>query len=418
MDLLGLFETNSAVKALSSGTPGLFMMNPQEEALITGASFRRMGRNMVLVKPNLYQAQDLYNRLYGLLGDDVLLYAVEESLQVEAIASSPETNAKKLETLITLLQSERPVLCVTHAAAVVRYLPQPEWFTHCMLTIRTDETYDMETLKKQLADAGYRYAKRVDSPMTFSFRGEVVDVFSTQYEQPIRIEFFDDVIDSIRTFDAVTQRTTGVVDHITIAPATDLLFTEEERKQLEIAVREKLEKDKKGLDQWDGEELESLVYQDLDMIAQHSSMNSLYKYRCYLENQATVLDYIKNPYVVLSCKEEVKEHLLHVNEETIQYIRELYQAKKALLKFMVFAELQDVLSGKTTYEISKFEPIREGIRTHVHPVSLPELTLSLALQEICKEAKEHRVLLCLQQDGIRKVIDECMKWDIPYVIVG
>ncbi|MEC4630314.1 hypothetical protein VSS86_21550, partial [Bacillus safensis] len=69
---------------------------------------------------------------------------------------------------------------------------------------------------------------RVDQPLCFASRGGIVDVYSMNEDYPIRIEFFDTVIESIRCFDPATQRTIEKRDHVKIIPATDLLFTDED----------------------------------------------------------------------------------------------------------------------------------------------------------------------------------------------
>ncbi len=66
--------------------------------------------------------------------------------------------------------------------------------------------------------------QRVDEPFYYSKRGGVIDVFSIQYEHPVRIEFFDDEIESLRFFDQNTQRSLESVKEVIILPATDLLI--------------------------------------------------------------------------------------------------------------------------------------------------------------------------------------------------
>ena len=87
---------------------------------------------------------------------------------------------------------------------------------------------DIYDLKASLLKSGYQSAIRVDQPFYFSKRGGVIDVFSIQYENPIRIEFFDDEIESIRFYNQNTQRTIENIDEITILPASDILYDDQE----------------------------------------------------------------------------------------------------------------------------------------------------------------------------------------------
>ena len=87
---------------------------------------------------------------------------------------------------------------------------------------------DIYDLQKYLLKAGYQSAIRVDQPFYFSKRGGVIDVFSIQYETPVRIEFFDDEIDNIRFYNQNSQRTIENVNEITIIPASDVLYDDQE----------------------------------------------------------------------------------------------------------------------------------------------------------------------------------------------
>ena len=87
---------------------------------------------------------------------------------------------------------------------------------------------DIYDLQKLLIKAGYTSAPRVDQPFYFSKRGGVIDVFSIQYDNPLRIEFFDDEINNIRFYNQNSQRTIEKVKEVTIIPASDILYDEQE----------------------------------------------------------------------------------------------------------------------------------------------------------------------------------------------
>ena len=71
----------------------------------------------------------------------------------------------------------------------------------------------MNELKRTLIAAGYQQTARVDQPLCFASRGGIIDIYSINSETPVRIEFFDTEIDSIRTFDIATQRTLEAVSY-------------------------------------------------------------------------------------------------------------------------------------------------------------------------------------------------------------
>jgi transcription-repair coupling factor (superfamily II helicase) len=84
---------------------------------------------------------------------------------------------------------------------------------------------------------GYHAAPLVEDPGTFSVRGGIVDVFSPLHPKPIRLEFFGDTVESMRSFDAESQRTIEPVKELVLAPAREVLLTEETKQNAERAVR-------------------------------------------------------------------------------------------------------------------------------------------------------------------------------------
>ena len=205
--ILEELDTNPAVQKLDAGKGPLPLSSLIEEALVIAVSYRRKPRPILVVKHSLYSAQRLYERLSTLLGEtNCALFGADESLRVEAIAASPEMTASKVETLASLLSNPCQVV-VTCPSGLLRQLPSPETFRDACIHIKTGDTLEMEELKRKLRAGGYTETSHIDQPLSFAARGGIVDVYSINYEQPVRIEFFDNEVDSIRFFDATTQKT-------------------------------------------------------------------------------------------------------------------------------------------------------------------------------------------------------------------
>ena len=406
-----LFQ-NPAVEAIIQNKTGVGSLSLQEEALILSAAFLRSKQSMFVVKNNMYEAQNMYQRLSTLCEEDVYLFCVEESLQVEAIASSPELYAQKIETLTKLLVSEKPIICVTHVAALLRYLPTVERFKESMMELKIGKRVSMEKLKTQLVQAGYKHVPRVDQPLCFSFRGGVVDIFSVQNEYPVRIEFFDDEIDSIRLFDVMTQRTISTMKEVMIAPATDFIYTDEEFEEIRHSVLTKLTKDLKKAD--NALELEEKIQLDLEYLQNHVQERYLYRYMNFLPQTNSLLDYMPNAKVILSNIEDIKAHVQLLMEETISYIQQLYQENMALLQFSVYAELQSVLMNKNTYEIHQFETMTNSIHSHIHNLYLPELPLVKTVYELKNYAQDNVVIVCLNKQDVKRLTMVLVEQRIMY----
>lgn len=210
-----------------------------EEAVSLATLYLENPRQIVVVKDNLYHAEKLYDQLSHLC-KDVFIYMSEESKRIESIASSPEFRANRLALLSMLNKNEFGII-VTHTAALLRYLPSKEVFRDNVLNFKVNEQSDYKNIKRNLIKAGYQLSKRVDHPLTFSVRGEIIDIFSINYDQPIRIEFFDNEVESIRFFDLETQLTVDKIDEVDIIPATDILFSNEEKDLIKNKLQKVIE---------------------------------------------------------------------------------------------------------------------------------------------------------------------------------
>ena len=103
------------------------------------------------------------------------------------------------------------------------------------------QVMDLDEWKERLTALGYERTAQVDGMGQFSIRGGIVDIFPLTEEVPVRIELWDDEVDSIRSFDPESQRSVEQLEKITIYPAAETILT---KKQLEAGI-ERLEKEEK-----------------------------------------------------------------------------------------------------------------------------------------------------------------------------
>ena len=347
IEFWNLLKDDAAVKAVNDRIKGLSSLAPNTEALVIATAFRQQPRNLVIVKNNLYTAQQLFRKLTPLLQEDVLIFNVEESLRVEAIASTPTMYARQMETLADIVLNNNPRVIITHPTALVRYLPSVETFRRHIIELKNDQVIRMDQLKKLLIESGYRQASRVDQPLTFSMRGDVVDVFTIQENYPVRIEFFDDVIDSIRFFDMSSQRTIQPVRQIRIVPASTLIY-DEDFEPVKQRIMKQFDRDKGKTDF--SIELQGEVERDISYLENHLFEHYLYRYRCFFEGNAGILDYIDDPDIVLSTEEEIETNVRRTLNETTEYITEMFRAGRSLAYFSVYGDYHRLDRGDVRRE--------------------------------------------------------------------
>ncbi len=125
---------------------------------------------------------------------------------------------------------------IAPVSAALKLTESPERFRSGFITLETGGRKDPHQLRKALSDAGYKASDVTESPGEYTSRGGILDVFSPAMDSPVRIEFFDDEIDSIRTFDRETQRSVDTLDKVTIVPASEFIPDSREKEKALAAV--------------------------------------------------------------------------------------------------------------------------------------------------------------------------------------
>ena len=148
-----------------------------------------------------------------------------ETLPYEAISPPQDLLAERLLTLYQLARSDVTTLIVD-AGALLNRLPPPEFVVSRSLSLKVGEHLDRDDLTRALVDHGYLRVEQVSEPGEFAVRGALLDIYPTGNTQPVRIDLFDDEIESLRTFDPHTQLTAGATDSIRVLPAREFPFDE------------------------------------------------------------------------------------------------------------------------------------------------------------------------------------------------
>lgn len=204
-------------------------------ALFVSEMFKKKNENIVVVTSTLYEA----NKLFKLLNSYTAschLFPMDDFLTSESIAISPELKITRLETINKLLSHKSIV--VTHLNGYLRFLPEKNIYTEKILNLKVGEQIDRDELIRKLYSLGYHKEVIVSQTGEFGIRGYIVDIFGLSEEYPIRLEFFDDEIESIRYFDETTQKSIKSINEIKIFPNTEFLTNND----VEITGQKYLEK--------------------------------------------------------------------------------------------------------------------------------------------------------------------------------
>ncbi len=154
-----------------------------------------------------------------------------EGIPYEYSRASREISIQRVRVLHAL-NNEQPPLVFTSPEGIRQALPDPARISRGRLQLRVDETLDPSDLKTGLLNLGYERVERVEVPGEFCVKGSIVDIFPAQAMGPVRVDFFDDIIESVRAFDIDSQIGRDKLSEVLVLPAAEIVLTEDESRAL------------------------------------------------------------------------------------------------------------------------------------------------------------------------------------------
>lgn len=309
-----------------------------DESLLFGVALKYLQKKelTIIVANNMLHAQNIYSYLSGIIKDDLFLYCVDEVTKFTSLASSPELIAQRI-VLLNKLANDEPIFIITHTMAIKRLTPNIEIFKNSCINLKIGQTVD--ALQEKVIKLGYKNVLKVTQPFEFSSRGGVIDIYSINYSMPIRIEFFDKEIDSIRFFDVDSQRTISLTDQIEILPASEFLTNSFEnginniKKELEIESKNSP----------NNLQLMQTIEEDIDSIMQYDFNDSIYKYYSFFSNYSTLLELINSEKIYFLDYNAIKDNEKFIEEESMQDIQKQYERGMSLNNLKLFEQIDSIL---------------------------------------------------------------------------
>lgn len=196
---------------------------------------------VVLIAPDMQNALRLRDEIQQFTNQHVTTLPDWETLPYDSFSPHQEIISTRLSTLYQLPNMTRGVLILPVNTLMQRVCPHSFLHGHA-LVLKKGQRLSRDKLRSQLEQAGYRSVDQVMEHGEYATRGALLDLFPMGSEEPYRIDFFDDEIDSLRLFDVDTQRTLNEVPHINLLPAHEFptdktaieLFRSQWREQFEV----------------------------------------------------------------------------------------------------------------------------------------------------------------------------------------
>ncbi|MBR0132382.1 MAG: transcription-repair coupling factor [Lachnospiraceae bacterium] len=190
------------------------------QALSDNVSFR------VIITYNDLQARKMAES-YRLFDEDVLFYPAKDFIFYQSDIQGRQLVRERMKVIERLISGKGGTIITTIDAGMDERLPFKR-FKDAVIKIDESSEIDLKKLEKQLGFMGYERAAKTESEGEFSIQGGIIDIYPMNAENPYRVELWGDEIDTIRSFDPVSQRSIEKVDGFSVYPACESLFTKEE----------------------------------------------------------------------------------------------------------------------------------------------------------------------------------------------
>ncbi len=211
--------------AASEALVTAYGMADGQKTHLAAALAREINRPVLYVAANEGQAARAYDDLTQYLGSGVYLLAAREVALYHAAAASRELVNRRVETLHAAATGEARVIVASAESLQHRLMPKAGFIAH-EKRLAVGSVCDPRALAVGLAKAGYERVERVDAKGQFAMRGGILDVFPPNMTSALRVEWFDDEVDSIRLFETATQRSLENVQKALLPPAQELLLVD------------------------------------------------------------------------------------------------------------------------------------------------------------------------------------------------
>ena len=266
-------------------------------------------KNVCIVTYNEIQARKIVEDIKNFT-ERVVFFPKKDIVAYDYIAESKDLPYERIETLNQIV-SKKKFIVVTTIEAVMQKLPSKETLYKNILEFKVGKSYSIEELKKKLIQLGYTRYDLIEGRGQFSIRGGIVDI-STNENTGIRIEFWGDEIDSIRSFHILSQRSIQNLEKITIFPAHEYVL---EKTKEEVC--KKIEKIKVDTDLQ-----EEKLKEDIEQIKVGDYISKIDKYfNCFYEKEESLLNYLSKQTCIIFdeiSKIEQREKNIFQDQENLE----------------------------------------------------------------------------------------------------
>ena len=319
-----------------------------------------------------------------------------ETLPYDTFSPHQDLISERLATLWAIRQQQADVVLIPATTALYRLAP-PGFMAGYTFHFKQGQKLDEAALKSQLTLAGYTHVTQVVSPGEYAVRGGLIDLFPMGSALPYRVDLFDDEIDSIRTFDADSQRSLYPVPEVRLLPGREFPMDEPARAKFRHRWRELLE----------GDPTKSRIYKDMGNGVASAGIE--YYLRLFFDDTATVFDYLGTDATLV-----LHGDLEGAFQQFAQDTRERYRlaqgdpARPVLPPEALFLDAEQFYLQAKPHAQLALRPAVADIAESAFAQKLPELTVVRGADDPLSRLQAHlraspqRALVLAESDGRRE----------------
>ncbi|HWJ02714.1 MAG TPA: transcription-repair coupling factor, partial [Verrucomicrobiae bacterium] len=229
----GLLDRDQEFRSILRGMEGfqhqqaVYGLSGSQKGFVLAALMQKTNRPFLVVTHSEEAASELTENICALLPErKVAMFPVLEWLPYQVLGRSREIEGKRLAVLEQLLQGENLIIVTTVQAVERLLVPKQKWASLCR-RFQVGEVYELGAILDDLLTMGYERVDILEGPGQFAVRGGILDIFPLTKE-PLRMEFFDDELDTIRIVNPSTLRSTQQIHNVNLVPARELPISWEE----------------------------------------------------------------------------------------------------------------------------------------------------------------------------------------------
>ena len=274
MNLLNLLDGympyESIIKNLGKTPMSIAGVADSAQSHLISAISKRIGKNTLVITYSDMEARAVTSGL-RLYNDNVVMFPSKDYVFYNIETMGRANSNARLVVLDKI--TEGGVTVVASVDAVMTFTAEKSRFLSNILKFKSGDELNLDEVSSRLVAMGYKREEIIEGAGQFSVRGGILDVFSPNYENPVRIELWGDEIDSIRFFDADSQRAIENVCSVRIIPVTEVLYSEKRREEIVIELERRLKSAKHKNDEY-----ANTLRQDIEGFKECSIFPSIDKY--------------------------------------------------------------------------------------------------------------------------------------------